>query len=252
MLEDIESSKENLDSLESNRESISPEQSEYLNECVEAQNPDALVERIDELSNYVPPKAIDKDSQVADLIEPVKDTIDSKYLEAPADVEQISQIGDYLSDIDELKFENWKELTPSEREDVLQMVEYKIAEIEHRNPCQLNFQEMPYGSLGYFDPISKEITLNSRYVNSDEYVGYQETLDTLIHEGRHAYQDYNMNEREVHSREGEVNMWKWNEQEVGYQVCDLVGWEIYAMQPVEADARAFAEDVLKNFNDKIA
>lgn len=252
MLEDIESAKENLDSIESNRESISPEQSEYINECIEAQNPAALIERIDELSNCVPPKAIDKDNHVSELIEPVKDEIDTKYLEAPSDVEQISQIGDYLSDIEELKFENWRELSLEERQSVLQMVEYKIAEIEHRNPCQLNYQDMPYGSLGYYDPMTKEITLNSRYVNSDEFVSYKETLDTLIHEGRHAYQDYNMTEREVHPREGEVNMWKWNQEEVGYQVCDYVGWEIYAMQPVEADARAFAEDVLKNFNDKIA
>lgn len=252
MLEDLEETREHLDSLEINRDSISPEQSEYLNECIEAQNPDALVERIDELSNSVPPKAVDKNTQVADIIEPLKEDIESKYLEAPADVEQISQISDYLADVEELKFENWKNLTPSEREDVLQMVEYKIAEIEHRNPCQLNFQVMGDRSLGYFDPITKEITLNSQYVNSDEFIGYKETLDTLIHEGRHAYQDYNMTEREVHPREGEVNMWKWNQEDVGYQVCDYVGWEIYAMQPVESDARAFAEDVLKSFNDKLA
>lgn len=252
MFEEIESTNEHLDSLESNRESISPEQSDYLNECIEAQNTDTLVERIDELSSYVPPKAIDNDPQVSDLIEPVRDDIESKYLEAPSDIEQISQIGDYLAVIDELRFENWKELSFEERQDVLQMAENKIAEIEHRNPCQINFKEMEYGSLGYFDPTTKEITLNSRYVNSDEFVGYTETLDTLIHEGRHAYQDYNMTEREVHPREGEVNMWKWNQEDIGYQVCDYVGWEIYAMQPVESDARAFAADVLKNFNDKIA
>lgn len=252
MLEDIEYTKENIGSLEYNRESISLEQSEYLNECIEAQNPDALVVRIDELSTSVPPKAIDKDDKVAELIEPLKDDIESKYLEAPADVEQISQISDYLAGVEELKFENWRELSQEDRQDILQLAEYRIAEIEHRNPCQLNFQEMPYGNLGYFDPTTKEITLNSRYVNSDEYVGYTETLDTLIHEGRHAYQDYNMTEREVHPREGEVNMWKWNQEDVGYQVCDYVGWEIYAMQPVESDARAFAEDVLENFNDKSA
>ncbi len=251
MLEDIESTKENLDSIESNRESISPEQSEYINECVEAQNPEALVERIDELSNYAPPKAIDKDNQVSELIEPVKAEIETKYLEAPADVEQISQIGDYLADVEELKFENWRKLSPEERQTVLQMVEYKIAEIEHRNPCQLNYRDMPYGSLGYFDPMTKEITLNSRYVNSDEFVGYEETLDTLIHEGRHAYQDYNMKEREVHPREGEVNMWKWNEYEIGYQDAMLCGFEAYAMQPVETDARAFAEDVLKSYSEKL-
>lgn len=251
MLEDIES-KENLESTESKHDSISPEQSEYISECVEAQNPEALVERIDELSNYVPPKAIDKDNQVSELIEPVKDEIDTKYLEAPSDVEQISQIGDYLADVEELKFENWQTLSPIERHQILLNAEYKIAEIEHREFCPIELKELPEGHYGYYSPADKTITLNSLYVNAGDFSSYKETLDTLIHEGRHAYQDYNMTEREVHPREGEVNMWKWNQEEIGYQDCALVGWEIYAMQPVESDARAFAEDVLKNFNNKIA
>ena len=90
------------------------------------------------------------------------------------------------------------------------------------------------------------------YIKDNDSISFKQTLDTLIHEGRHAYQDYNMTEREVHPREGEVNMWKWNENDIGYQDANFCGFEAYAMQPVETDARAFAEDVLKSYFEKIA
>ena len=77
-------------------------------------------------------------------------------------------------------------------------------------------------------------------------------MDTLIHEGRHAYQDYNLNEREVHPRSGDVSNWRLNEERFGYQDAEHCGMKAYALQPVEADARAFAEDVLKQYFNKIS
>lgn len=252
MLEEIEGLSEIAKPSEEMHDAISPVEADYISECVEGENPSALVDRIDELSAYQPPKGIDSDPAVAEIIEPLKDQLDSKYLEAPGDLEQISQIGDYLTGVDELKFENWQTLTPSERLDVLQKAEYQIAEIEHREPCPITIKDMPEGHLGYFSPSEKTITLNEKYLNANDANSYIETLDTLIHEGRHAYQDYNMTEREVHPRGGEVTNWKWNEYELGYQDAMFYGFEAYAMQPVETDARAFAEDVLKDYLTRTA
>lgn len=252
MFENLEGSDFASQRVEDARASLSANEANYINECVEAEMPQTLVDRIDEMSNCQPPKGIDHNSEVAEIIEPVRDQIDTKYLEAPADLEQISQISDFLSGVEELKYENWCKLEYTERQAVLQRVEDKIAEIEHRDPCEIKFEVMEYGSLGFFDPENKDITINARYVASNEFDSYKETLDTLIHEGRHAYQDYNMTEREVHPRGGEVNMWKWNQEEIGYQNPNFVGFEAYAMQPVETDARAFAEDVLTNYLEKTA
>ncbi len=36
---------------------------------------------------------------------------------------------------------------------------------------------------------------------------FMEVLDTLVHEGRHAYQDYNVNVYEIHPRHSEVASW---------------------------------------------
>ena len=80
---------------------------------------------------------------------------------------------------------------------------------------------------------------------------YEDVLDTLIHEGRHAYQDYNLNVRETHPRHGEVANWNLNEF-YGYQDVENCGFKAYAMQPMETDARAFAEDVLKCYQEKTA
>ena len=252
MLEDFEGLEYSVRPSEDFKDSITPAQSEYIKECVEGENPLALVDRIDELSPYQPPKGIDSNAEIAEIVEPVKEKIDSKYLEAPADLEQVQQIGDYLVGVDELKFENWQALSPTERHQALLDAEYKIAEIEHRGFCPIELKELPEGHYGYYSPVEKTITLNARYVNGSDFVSYKETLDTLIHEGRHAYQDYNITEREVHPRGGEVTNWKWNEYQIGYRSAELYGFEEYAMQPVETDARAFAEDVLRAYLNKTA
>lgn len=236
--------------VESTRDNISPTEASYINECVEGGSPSTLIDRIDELSTCQPPKGIDSNSEIAEIIEPVKDKIDNKYLEAPSDVEQVEQISDCLSDMENLDFDNWCNLSTAEREETLQNVEDKISNIEHREPCQIKYRDMEDGYFGYYSPEDKTITLNTRYVEANDFNSYKETLDTIVHEGRHAYQDYNMNEREVHPRGGEVNMWRWNEEECGYKSCDLYGYEMYAMQPVESDARAFAEDVLTSYFEK--
>lgn len=252
MLEDIESKEISNDSPEETRNSLSPEQVDYISECIEIENPGVLVDRIDEIGMSKPPKAIDSDPTVAEIIEPLKDNIETRYLEAPADIEQISQLGEYLSSLEELRFENWQELSIDERYKVLQLAEFKIAKIEHRDPCTVYIKNLGESLFGFYNPTNKSITLNLDYLQSNNFEDFKNTLDTLIHEGRHAYQDYNMREREVHPREGEINIWKWNKNEIGYQDALLCGFEAYAMQPLETDARAFAEDVLKSYFNNLA
>lgn len=180
------------------------------------------------------------------LVTPLKEK-QCDFSKAPNDLEQIESISDYLSSIKELKFDIWKTLPLFERFDILQEAENKIAVIEHRKPCSLVLMDLKYEDYGFYSFEDKTITLNVKYVNDDDFQSYKETLDTLIHEGRHAYQDYNLTERPVHPRDGEVNIWKWNENDLGYQNALLCGFEAYAMQPVETDARAFAEDVLNYY-----
>ena len=218
---------------------------DYLSEV--KNDPQSLTERIDEISNSIPPKAIDSNKDLATIIEPIKDRIDIPLIEAPSDAIQIENIVDSFENIEDLSFEKWTTLSLDEKVFVLQTAEDKIAEIEHRYPCGINIDSLGERCYGYYDPNTKAITINSDYINSSAFTDYKEVLDTLIHEGRHAYQDYNVNERQVHPRNGEIENWKYNEQQTGYLSPEIYGYEFYALQPVESDARAFAADVLDKY-----
>lgn len=220
-------------------------ETDYIKEVLDY--PEDLVDRIDEFSSSVPPKAIDADTGISDIIEPVKDNIPSMYLEAPSDTVQIEQISDTLKSTEGLNFDEWQEMSYEERCEALQNAECKIAEIEHRPACEISYQSLEEGDCGHFNPEDKSLTINSNYVESSSFSDYREALDTLIHEGRHAYQDYNLNEREVHPRGGEIEKWKYNMFEAGYRDARIYGFPAYAMQPVESDASAFAADVVNNF-----
>lgn len=233
----------NLESGE--RGSLSMNERAYLSEVMEY--PNDLATRIDELLDSIPPKAIDSNRDIAKMIEPVKDNFDVTLLEAPSDVAQIESISNTLESMPELDYSNWKEMSVEERVAVIQEAEIKIAEIEHRPPCPIVLEPMGELTFGNFSFADKTIILNSDYLESNSFNDYKETLGTLIHEGRHAYQDYNMNERQVHPRGGIVDNWQFNGYDMGYLDCETFGFELYSSQPLEADATAFARDVLSNY-----
>lgn len=248
MLEDIEGLSSSGKSEMA--EGLSEVQRDYISEVIPLNNPELLVDRIDELDDKYPPKAIDKNADVAELIKPIKEQIDNRCLEAPSDNIQIEKASDAMYNIEGLKFEEWKELSIDKRIESLQKVEESIAEIAHRDVCPIDVKNLGAGTFGYFDPNTKMITINSDYIASDSFTDYKECLDTIVHEGRHAYQYYNLTEREIHPREGDLTNWKSNEFEYGYQDAKTCGFAAYWLQPQESDARAFAEDVLKSYLKK--
>lgn len=230
------------------RNSISEMESIYIEEVMPYQDSELLAARIDELGGSTPPKAIDTNDSVAELIAPIRESINPIYLEAPADSIQITESVEAMESLEGLEFSTWKESSFEERVDTLQRLESCIADIAHRPECHLNIQDLGEGYYGYFDPNTKEITINSYYIYSDNFVDYKECLDTIVHEGRHAYQDYNISVREVHPRGTEVENWRLNTySQLGYLDAQTWGFELYEYQPMESDARAFAGDVLNQY-----
>lgn len=171
---------------------------------------------------------------------------------APSDIEQVDEICEYISGMEDIKYENWVSLELSEKESVLNSLEKRIAEIEHRPACEIHLSPLGEGVWGGYNPVTKDITINSQYAELSDYDTYREVVDTLIHEGRHAYQDYNVNVAEIHPRHSEVASWaetmeggKW-----GYwgDSSTLLGQRLYEQQSIEIDARNFAADVLDKLN----
>lgn len=271
-LEDIEQNYEGMEVNE--QETLNPLQIDYLRELEvspetwEAMDKQSrtdfvgsIVERFHELNV---PFLDDIKQWIGEIFgTEVKETYEQ--LEAPQDYIQIEQISDLLENCEELKFENWTKLELSEKIDVLNDLESRIAEIEHRPACPVRYDatmgeievygDHVYGRMGGYSPDTKDITLNANLLESSDPRVYLEVIDTIVHEGRHAYQDYNINVCEVHPRHSEVESWaetmgdgKW-----GYwgDCSTLIGQRLYEQQSVEIDARNFAHDVTDKITEKL-
>ena len=218
------------------------EQTEHLN---------MIVARMEELNL---PDGMNRQDIMKDLFAP---EIAEAYLqiEAPQDFIQIEQISDTLSTCEEVKMSNWRKLELNEKVEVLNDLENRIAAIEHRPPCTIKAIPLKDGHFGYFD--GKDITINSKYMemSGENKKDYREVIDTVLHEGRHAYQNYNINVCEVHPRHSEVESWrdthgdgKWRYWGSTYT---RLGQRLYEQQSVEIDARNFASDVLDKCWNKL-
>ena len=62
---------------------VTSDQLDYIQEIMPLNDRHILIDRIDEIGNSMPPKAIDADKEISDLITPLKEGIEPIYLEAP-------------------------------------------------------------------------------------------------------------------------------------------------------------------------
>ena len=200
----------------------------------------------------------------------VDNYLEPPYLEAISDREQIESIANYMVSVEEIRFDNWKDLSLEQQVDVLNKMEQCIANIEHRPSAIISIKDMDTKTYGY--QLGDSIVINSKYLNasasSPEVL--EQMLDTLIHEGRHRYQHYNVEERLVHDSIAEVKSWRENLYELGYRDGSPIhliefgpvglftnerlsdeGKRLYYYQPVEIDAREFAEDVLYEYHKQL-
>lgn len=195
--------------------------------------------------------------------------LEPRYLEAFTDIEQQNLIADYMVSIEEIRFDNWHELTVEQMVDVLGNMEQEIAKIEHRPATSLAAAVLEEDVFG--QQYGGKIEINSRILEASKNnpALLNEILDTLIHEGRHAYQHYNVEERMVHQSQAEVNSWRENFQQLGYKngspitihlagpfsytnnELTALGARLYYYQPVEIDAREFAADTMSKYHQRL-
>jgi hypothetical protein len=148
---------------------------------------------------------------------------------------QISDGIEALNQIPEIHSDRWEQLhEEQERLSALQDVEDRMANIQGRPRVSIESVPMPENMFGGWDGESIK-------VNRDHLMGEQpvmENVDTIIHEGRHAYQDYAISHPEIISDPGVVETWSDNMQD--YKDIQTYGPEIYQDQPVERDAWSYA------------
>jgi hypothetical protein len=135
-----------------------------------------------------------------------------------------------LQEVEGLQPEVWEQLDATERLNVLQDTENRMAEIQGRPPVAINAEPMESGVYGGY--IRGEgITISEEHLMSDDT---HEITDTIVHEGRHAYQDYAIQNPGFLSDTELVESWRDNWD--NYLTAEAYGQELYASQPIEADA----------------
>ena len=114
----------------------------------------------------------------------------------------------------------------------------------HNNFCELSgysrnlhfSDSMEPNNLGAFDPVTKRIDLNAELLCN---ANPKEVMETVMHESRHAYQDFAINNPEkVSVNSDTIATWKYN---FDHYISPEYDYEAYYYQPIEADANDFAE-----------
>lgn len=199
--------------------------------------------------------------------ENVESFFQMEYSEYLYDAEVKEEIATFLESYEDIRFENWAKMSMEQKREVLQTAEIWIANIEHRPPMNVQLEKMPKsGVMGYQDESGGKIALNSDIVGHGSMESHRKTLDTLIHEGRHAYQHYNVDRCMIHESAAQVQSWRENFYDPKYEYYQCQGQKIYIptttgfdimddyrlyyYQPVEIDARDFSSDVMLKLEKK--
>ena len=242
----------------SHLEKITPDDLPSIHEVnpVAVCNEASTIESVEPIANET-----DVPSELADRLESFK-WKGTEKLEVLRDSEVTERIAEYLSGLEDLKYENWTKLSLEQRKQLLNQIERQIAAIEHRPPLPIEVEKMKASTFGYQSNYYHKIALNSLYVGSNSQKDYREVIDTIIHEGRHAYQHYNVDKKLIHESASVVATWRENFSDPKYQYysgsCIIpvkgrlqdVGFRLYYYQPVEIDARNFAADVMLKLKQK--
>jgi len=139
-----------------------------------------------------------------------------------------------------LQPEIWDQLNDAQRLQALQTVEQTASAIQKRPAADVTSYTANPGEFGYYAPSENQIKIGSYSLQNE---GVQENVDTIIHEGRHAYQHYSINHPGFHPNPEEVEAWKENMKPGNYLSAQEYGQEIYQSQPVEADAWQYGNTI---------
>jgi len=152
---------------------------------------------------------------------------------------EVAESAAAIEDIEGLSPTAWERLSEAQRTEVLQEEERRLAALEGRPEAPLLVEEMPTGLNGYFDPATGVLHLNRELVANIGDVA--KAVDTVAHEGRHAYQHYVVDHPGADPDASEMAAWTVN---FGtYLDAGHYGYELYRHQPVEEDAWAFGDGI---------
>ncbi len=142
----------------------------------------------------------------------------------------------------------WQNYSPNKRLKILQALEKKMAKKLHRPVLPVIVDpQLDQNCFGLFEVKNNKehifINENLLYVHELRFFA----LETIIHEGRHAYQYYIINKKHISPFNFKAKQWRKNWQ--GYFTANE-NKTIYSMQAVERDAQKFTIKMLKSLAHK--
>lgn len=194
---------------------------------------------------YTTPASIE-----AEICDPTEEQIlqEAKEIEmAPIMEVQAAMIREEFLNIPELHYENWKELSVEQRVEAMNQMEQKVARIAMREPVPVYCEDLKNGIMGL--NTGDKLIIDEQQMSDSSYESYLQALDTLFHEGRHSYQKYNLLVKRVEQSDELVGSWIANYQ-LSYDNGNRLIFKEYGMlryytQPLEVDARLYAETVMR-------
>lgn len=144
----------------------------------------------------------------------------------------------------------WNNLDENKKVEVLQIIENHVAYETGRIACPVKSKFLYTGMggvvLGVYDSKNRIIYVNSSQFDAESMYGKtSEALVTAcLHEGRHAYQHQAVEGIILHGDTDEVEIWRENLKEGNY-ITFNENPKAYYNQPVETDARTYAEERYK-------
>lgn len=163
-------------------------------------------------------------------------------------VESVAMDELFVSSAAELIHENlnlredvWEHLTAGQRETVLRDFSDKVADIFGVTISRLEFVDMPDGCWGEYTPSDGSIKINSDVLSEPEKLKW--TIDTLLHETRHAFQ-YEIVNGNITGNVDQKTLAEWRHNIDNYIPASL-DLQAYSNQSIEKDARNFAGSVLE-------
>jgi hypothetical protein len=151
-----------------------------------------------------------------------------------------------LEEIYGLKPEQWRELNLEQRTEVLQNAHNAVAATYRFKPCPVEIVPLSPKRFGEFSEETGIIKINRRLVAGNNNI---QSLQTLLHESRHAYQWHFL--QPVRRGFGWLSEadWtlaqEWSDNFDDYKTAEQNSFQEYSNQPIEVDARSFAETVIK-------
>jgi len=146
----------------------------------------------------------------------------------------------YQDSLHLLNDSEWNKLSLQNKASVLQSVENEVARREGRPPCNVSlFSEAPKNgsyTAGQYNPANGNTELNTHHLSGKA----SDCLTTILHEGRHSYQEKAVSGKVYHHNQAELKAWRHNMKPGNYIEAEK-NIRAYYRQPIEADSREYAD-----------